>query len=218
MTAADGSGHVFNADGTFNTNIPLPEYSDPTKNGGRVYFVGAFLRMVEIRNRNQCLHITCESKIQARCSICGRCGIVRFCSSECLTAAWTSPTHPHKMLCKQIQNLRAQSCLVDPHAWNRTIRDSSIHRDPEPFATACLATKADPNLAQAIVMGITYLTRERLNFLDKRKERIEADVDVGVSIPDQEGRLVESAPADFRGAGEGEVADATDPLPEEEVD
>ncbi|KAJ6566467.1 hypothetical protein B0H19DRAFT_1137906 [Mycena capillaripes] len=131
----------------------------------RTHFAMAFHRMVEIRNRNQCLHVECTTKIVHRSSVCSRCGIVRYCSQTCLAAAWDAPTLPHKTLCKQITRLRAATSLKDDKDWTHTVRDSTVHRAPQEFAQMCAGRGADPALAEAIWRGIVLLTDAKMGFI-----------------------------------------------------
>ncbi|KAJ7463247.1 hypothetical protein FB451DRAFT_1265972, partial [Mycena latifolia] len=148
-------------DGTF---INAAEAAQLPKTEGKVSFVAAFLLMVEIRNRNQCMYVACTSKIQARSSICSRCGTVRYCSPECLKSAWAAPELPHKVLCKEIKVLRTAAGLLDNTVWNDTVRDSTVHRSPETFVDLCVARKVDEGLATAVFRGIAMLTRAKTDF------------------------------------------------------
>ncbi|KAJ7169335.1 hypothetical protein C8R43DRAFT_1231873 [Mycena crocata] len=170
---------VINPDGTFNIKKELSGQLVDAKRLGRLNFVAAFLRMVEIRNRNQCLHVLCTSQIEERAAVCGRCGIVRYCSRECQQAAWPAPHFPHKTLCKRIQRLRGQVCLTDAQAWNRTVRDdSALHREPRAFADAALKLGADARVAEAIAADIMRLTRARMMFVaGASKEEVVADAE-----------------------------------------
>ncbi|KAJ7436905.1 hypothetical protein B0H11DRAFT_636472 [Mycena galericulata] len=166
-------------------------------------FIGAYDRMVE------CLNIACTAETQGRSSVCSRCGIVRYCSRECLEAAWAAPRLPHKSLCKRIRTLRAAANLDEPKAWNHMMRDSALHRSPVEFIAQCVKHSVDPRLAEAIWRGISLLAHEKLRFsVEGNGERDYAD---GSDASDPE----ESATS-----GE-EDADATsepEDLPEEDVD
>ncbi|KAJ7032345.1 hypothetical protein C8F04DRAFT_1107944 [Mycena alexandri] len=132
---------------------------------GKEHFAIAFHRMVEIRNRNQCLYIECTTKIHERLSVCSRCGIVRYCSKKCLTAAWDAPNNPHKALCKNIAALRTSTLLKDDKAWTNTVRDSALHRSPADFADMCTMRGADPDLAAAIWRELVILTNKKMRFV-----------------------------------------------------
>ncbi|KAJ7633630.1 hypothetical protein DFH06DRAFT_1139965 [Mycena polygramma] len=135
---------------------------------GKIHFGVAFHRMTEIRNRNQCLHIECTTKIAQRSSVCSRCGIVRYCGQPCLAAAWDASNHPHKTLCKKITRLRASIGLADDKDWTRTVRDSAVHRSPQEFATMCERKGADSEEAEVIWRGIMSLTDARTSFIAQR--------------------------------------------------
>ncbi|KAJ7745099.1 hypothetical protein B0H16DRAFT_1693044 [Mycena metata] len=137
-----------------------PEMTDRKK-----HFAIAFNRMVEIRNRNQCLYIECTTKIHERLYVCSRCGIVRYCSKVCLAAAWDAPNNPHKALCKNIAALRTATLLKDDKAWSNTVRDSALHRSPAGFADMCTMRGADPDLAAAIWRELVILTDKRMRFV-----------------------------------------------------
>ncbi|KAJ7135789.1 hypothetical protein C8R44DRAFT_869489 [Mycena epipterygia] len=156
-------------DGTW---IRRPEGTSPPVMDAFTHYGAAFHRMVEIRNRNQCLHIACTSKIQARSSVCSRCGIVRYCSRECLEAAWDAPRLPHKSLCKQIAALRAATLLGADKAWNHAVRDSQVHRSPADFAYMCTAMGVNPRVSEAIWRGILLLTQEKMRFAFEAEERV----------------------------------------------
>ncbi|KAJ7838265.1 hypothetical protein B0H13DRAFT_2419882 [Mycena leptocephala] len=134
------------------------------------HYIGAFMQMLEIRNRNQCLHIECMEPVLGRAAICSRCGIVRFCTRECLAAAWAAPHLPHKTLCKAIQRLRVATLLTEDAAWNRTVRDGELHRSPVKFAEACMTGSVDPRIAEAVWQGITFLTQEKDKFAAKMEQ------------------------------------------------
>ncbi|KAJ7464068.1 hypothetical protein FB451DRAFT_1492240 [Mycena latifolia] len=170
------------------------------------HFGAAFHRMVEIRNRNQCLHVGCTAKIQARAPVCARCGIVRYCSRECLEAAWAAPRLAHRSLCKQIVALRTATLLTDDKAWAHTVRDSSVHRAPKEFAALCTAQGASARAAEAVWRGIILLTEEKGKFAAEAAERDAAEEDVGLS---------ERSPTTEAPRSNGCVAAA---LPAEEVD
>ncbi|KAJ7478254.1 hypothetical protein FB451DRAFT_1556999 [Mycena latifolia] len=153
---------AINPDGTFITAAQVDQL--PPETDRRTSFAVAFHRMVEVRNRNQCLNIACTSKIVARSSICSRCGIVRYCSPECLKAAWAAEELPHKSLCTAIKALRTVTGLLDNTAWNATVRDTSMHRSPETFALLCAARNADEDVAEAVFQGISYLTFAKMRF------------------------------------------------------
>ncbi|KAJ6499700.1 hypothetical protein C8R47DRAFT_296339 [Mycena vitilis] len=139
-----------------------PKGKATSKMAEYVHFSGAHHCMVQIRNRNQCLHVQCKSKIQARSLVCSRCGIVRYCTPECLKAA---PRLPHKSLCQRITTLRAAVLLTDNNAWNRTVRDDANHRQSRQFMEKCIALGADSRVAEAIWRGIYVLTEARVHFL-----------------------------------------------------
>ncbi|KAF7335614.1 MYND-type domain-containing protein [Mycena venus] len=154
-----------------------PEIKDP-----RSHFALAYHRMAETRNRNQCLHIECTTKIVQRSSLCSRCGIVRYCSKECLAAAWDSPQHAHKTLCKRIARLRAATLLKDDKAWTHTMRDSSVHRDPETFAIMCARLGADADDAAGIYREIMRVTEAKVKFAENGA-KTEAAVDQASDLP-----------------------------------
>ncbi|KAF8179294.1 hypothetical protein K438DRAFT_2021642 [Mycena galopus ATCC 62051] len=129
-----------------------------------VCFAGAFQLMTEMRNRNQCLHLACTARIVSRTSMCSRCGIVRYCSHTCLTAAWTAPHQPHKTLCKAIRALRAATLLMDDTAWSHTVRDSA-RSDPTEFVGTCMALAVDISTAQAVIEGMWSLSQAKRNSL-----------------------------------------------------
>ncbi|KAF7363049.1 MYND-type domain-containing protein [Mycena venus] len=131
----------------------------------KYHFAVAFQQMAEARNRNQCLHVECTTKIVQRSSVCSRCGIVRYCSKECLTAAWSCSEHAHKSVCKKIVRLRAATLLTDDKAWARTVCDSSMHRDPAEFAHMCVRLDADVEDAEGIWRGILRLADAKLKFV-----------------------------------------------------
>ncbi|KAJ7769990.1 hypothetical protein B0H16DRAFT_1516992 [Mycena metata] len=151
-----------------------PEMAD-----GMGHFAIAFHRMVEIRNRNQCLYIECTTKIHERLSVCSRCGIVRYCSKECLAAAWDAPNNPHKALCKNIAALRTATLLKDDKAWTNTVRDSALHRSPADFADMCTVRGADPDLAAAIWQELVMLTNKKMRFVLGGGEQQMAEVAKG---------------------------------------
>ncbi|KAJ7106437.1 hypothetical protein C8R43DRAFT_210476 [Mycena crocata] len=161
---------VINADGTFNIKNKLPVTLEEAKEDRTFDFSGAFSRMVEIRNRNQCLHILCTSKIHTRLALCGRCGIARYCSVECQQTAWAAPDLPHKAVCKQIKLLRAQVGLSDSKAWDDAVRDSRLHREPRAFADMALKRNADPQVAATIMKDIMQLTQARIRFVAEESE------------------------------------------------
>ncbi|KAJ7192837.1 hypothetical protein GGX14DRAFT_479585 [Mycena pura] len=129
-----------------------------------VCFSGAFQLMTEMRNRNQCLHLPCTARIVSRTSMCSRCGIVRYCSHTCLTAAWTAPYLPHKTLCKAIRALRAAMLLMDDTAWSHTVRDSA-RSDPAKFVGTCTALAVDIRTARAVVDGMWSLSQAKRDSL-----------------------------------------------------
>ncbi|KAJ7743665.1 hypothetical protein B0H14DRAFT_2987328 [Mycena olivaceomarginata] len=129
-----------------------------------VCFAGAFQLMTEMRNRNQCLHLACTVRIVSRTSMCSRCGIVRYCSHTCLTAAWTAPHLPHKTLCKAIRALRAATLLMDDTAWSHTVRDSA-RGDPTEFVGTCMALAVDTRTAQAVIEGMWSLSQAKRDSL-----------------------------------------------------
>ncbi|KAJ6574440.1 hypothetical protein B0H19DRAFT_1371507 [Mycena capillaripes] len=164
------------------------------------HYIGAFMRMVEIRTRNQCLHIACTAPVLGRSSICSRCGIVRFCSRECLTAAWNSPHLPHKSLCKSIQRIRAATLLTDETAWNRIVRDDShMHRSPIKFADTCVAACVDPQLAQSIWTGINLLLIEKVDYAVRIEQAAAGTEDGGEEQPesDSEAECVGHGPTEI---------------------
>ncbi|KAJ6528737.1 hypothetical protein DFH09DRAFT_1327556 [Mycena vulgaris] len=186
------------------------------------HYGAAFHRMVEIRNRNQCLHVACTSKIQERSSVCSRCGIVRYCSRECLEAAWLAPRIAHKTLCKQITALRAAMLLRDDKVWANVVRDSQVHRSPEDFADMCVRLGADVRGAEAIWRGIMLLTDEKLKFADKAAVDVEDEqwegagkdgVDAGPLGEQVLAHEATTAPPVEEGATTG----VDDPLPDEDV-
>ncbi|KAJ6466119.1 hypothetical protein C8R47DRAFT_1153944 [Mycena vitilis] len=151
------------------------------------HFIGAFDRMVEIRNRNQCQHIECMTPVLGRSSVCSRCGIVRFCTRQCLESAWAAPTLPHKTLCKHIQRLRAAAHLCDEAVWTNLVRDDNVfHRSPLKFLKACDAGGVDPQLAQAVWTGITRLAKEKNNFLVRVEQAAAAAAAQAVEEEDEE--------------------------------
>ncbi|KAJ7748292.1 hypothetical protein DFH07DRAFT_830285 [Mycena maculata] len=150
-------------DGTF---ITRPEGTPHRAMAISTQFGAAHNRMVEVRNRNQCLHVECTSEIQERSSVCSRYQIVRYCRPECHKAAWTAPHLPHKTLCKKISTLRAAVRLTDDKEWNHIVRDTSNHRSPREFMVMCTAARADPGVAEAIWKGIVQLTEARTHFLE----------------------------------------------------
>ncbi|KAJ7153071.1 hypothetical protein C8R43DRAFT_453003 [Mycena crocata] len=178
------------------------------------HYIGAWDRMLEIRNRNQCLHIGCTSETGERSSVCSRCGIVRYCSRECLEAAWAAPRLPHKSLCKKIRELRAATLLLDDKAWNRVVRDDPArHRSPLDFVATCHALALDVRIAEAIWRGIKLLTQEKLKFQMEAQHGKEPDES------SSEGELSEQdVSVDSDGSVEDGVDETEEPLPDEEVD
>ncbi|KAJ7135905.1 hypothetical protein C8R44DRAFT_769280 [Mycena epipterygia] len=165
---------IISPDGTF---ITLDQASQiPRKTDGNTHYVGAYMLMTEIRNRNQCMHINCTSKITARSSVCSGCQIVRYCDPKCLRAAWTAPELPHKPLCKHIKNLREATGLVDDKAWNHMVRDTAIHRSPEGFVKICAARDVDRGIVEAIFTGISRLTHAKMGFGMKESQVGEAKI------------------------------------------
>ncbi|KAJ7635557.1 hypothetical protein DFH06DRAFT_1336579 [Mycena polygramma] len=170
--------------------------TNPPQMKRRTKFGAAFHQMVEIRNRNQCLHVKCTTKITQRSSVCSRCGIVRYCGQLCLAAAWDASTLPHKTLCKKITRLRATIGLANEQDWTRTVRDSIVHRSPLNFALLCERKGADPEVADAIWREITCLTDARVVFIaqgaqtltvsDADDEKVRAGMD-GVNVVDEHG-------------------------------
>ncbi|KAJ7174895.1 hypothetical protein C8R46DRAFT_1347895 [Mycena filopes] len=127
------------------------------------HFKIAFHLMLEVRNRNQCLHIECTTKILARSAICSRCGIARYCSKQCLADAWDAPLHPHKTVCKRIAALRTATKLTEDKAWAHAVRDSALHRTPEAFERLCVAHGANPLGAQVVwseLLGVSDRKRK----------------------------------------------------------
>ncbi|KAJ7464066.1 hypothetical protein FB451DRAFT_1264568 [Mycena latifolia] len=153
---------IIGPDGRFVATSPDDE-EGPTD--ASAHFRMAYQQMVAIRNRNQCLHVACTVEARERLSVCSRCGIVRYCSRECLAAAWTAPALPHKALCKQIRALRAAIRLGDDKEWARVVRDTLFYRSPGEFAERCTAFGADPATAEAIWDGIHFLTEAKLNYV-----------------------------------------------------
>ncbi|KAJ7627600.1 hypothetical protein DFH06DRAFT_730995 [Mycena polygramma] len=201
-------------DGSFITN---PKGKAKSKMPEHTHFGGAHHCMVEIRNRNQCLHVQCKSKIQARSLVCSRCGIVRYCTPECLKAAWTAPRLPHKSLCQRITALRAAVLLTDNKAWNHTVRDDSNHRQSRQFMEKCIALGADPRVAEAIWRGISVLTEARAHFLwemdHAEQELKDATMDrVEGAGPKEEEDVIAEPQVDHTDT----LSDK--PLPDEEVD
>ncbi|KAJ7908612.1 hypothetical protein B0H13DRAFT_1878534 [Mycena leptocephala] len=132
--------------------------------------LGAFMKMLEIRNRNQlhtfssftvvlharpqCLHIECMEPVLGHAAICSRCGIVRFCTREAALHL------PHKTICKNIQHVRAATLLGEDAAWNRTVHGGELHRSPVKLAEACMAGSVDPRIAEAVWQEIASLPRK----------------------------------------------------------
>ncbi|KAF8189251.1 hypothetical protein K438DRAFT_2019127 [Mycena galopus ATCC 62051] len=137
------------------------------------HFAMAFQKMAETRNRNQCLNVECTTKMVQRTSVCSRCGIVRYCSKECLTAAWNSSELGHKSLCKKIVRLRAAMLLNDDKAWVHTVTGGF---DPADMCMWMVAEVAD---AEGIWQSIHCLTDARLKFLyrygDEEEQEVAAD-------------------------------------------
>ncbi|KAJ7686264.1 hypothetical protein B0H17DRAFT_1072186 [Mycena rosella] len=190
--------------------------------GPHTHYAAAFHRVVEIRNRNQCRHIACTSKIEARSSVCSRCGIVRYCSHECLEAAWAAPRLPHKSLCKQITALRAATLLADDKAWANTVRDSQVHRSPAGFANMYTALSVDPRIAEAIWRGILLVTDEKMQFAtqaaelgaDNQPKMLTAGEDAGP--PSDQVPTADVPPASP--LDDHRTTTHEEPIPEEEVD
>ncbi|KAJ7649004.1 hypothetical protein DFH06DRAFT_1135265 [Mycena polygramma] len=116
--------------------------------------------LLEVRNRNQCLYLQCTSKIEARTAFCSRCRIVRYCSSECLRAAWAAPALPHKTLCRQIKALRAATDLLDDNEWNHSMRATTC-RSPTELIARCLNHKVDQRILEALSEEIISLTHAK---------------------------------------------------------
>ncbi|KAJ6492681.1 hypothetical protein DFH09DRAFT_1290836 [Mycena vulgaris] len=111
-----------------------------------------------------CLHLACTARIVSCTSMCSRCGIVRYCSHKCLTAAWTAPHLPHKTLCKAIRALRAATHITDDTAWSHTVRDSA-RSDPTEFVGTCTALAVDIRTAQAVIEGMWSLSQAKRDSL-----------------------------------------------------
>ncbi|KAF8185269.1 hypothetical protein K438DRAFT_1836814 [Mycena galopus ATCC 62051] len=167
-------------------HLVMPQTTKP-ETPTKYHFAMAFQQMAEARNRNQCLNVQCTTKIVQRSSVCSRCGILRYCSKECLTAAWNSSEHAHKSVCKKIVRLRAATLLNDDKAWARTVCDSSMHRDPAEFAYMCVRMDADVEDAEGIWRGIHRLADAKLKFgrgNGAQNEQAEVAMD---PTPEQEG-------------------------------
>ncbi|KAJ7915184.1 hypothetical protein B0H13DRAFT_2000701 [Mycena leptocephala] len=151
-------GFVRSMRGSIGTDGTLLYAEGPLVLEPPVCFAGAFQLMTEMRNRNQ------APRIVSRTSMCSRCGIVRYCSHTCLTAAWTAPHLPHKTLCKAIRALRAATLLMDDTAWSHTVRDSA-RSDATEFVRTCIALAVDIRTAQAVIEGMWSLSQAKRDSL-----------------------------------------------------
>ncbi|KAJ7104636.1 hypothetical protein C8R44DRAFT_887088 [Mycena epipterygia] len=169
-----------------------------------MHFIAVFETMVEVRNRNQCLHIECTAETRdRRPSVCARCGLIRYCSRECLAVAWAAPQCSHKSLCKNIQRLRAATLLVDDKAWNKVVHDGpDRHRSPRPFVDLCRALAVDSRVAEEIWREIRRLASKKINFVAALEAKVERVRELGES----------------GGSGGESVEEETDETLREEVD
>ncbi|KAJ7657242.1 hypothetical protein DFH06DRAFT_1131756 [Mycena polygramma] len=122
------------------------------------HYHAAFHEMMEARNRNQCLNVGCVAKLGVRLRVCSRCNIVRYCSSQCQTAAWNAGYLPHKTLCNHIVAFRATVGLVEQQDWDAVIVDGTTrHRSPFELAALCDPMTVDARIAEAIWRNINSL-------------------------------------------------------------
>ncbi|KAJ7686927.1 hypothetical protein B0H17DRAFT_1203942 [Mycena rosella] len=87
-----------------------------------------FKRLVSIRNLNQCMHLHCEKPLGIKTVVCSRCGIVRYCGSQCQRAAWRASHLPHKLICDEIHALRGVLQLEDIADWGYWVLNSTDER------------------------------------------------------------------------------------------
>ncbi|KAJ7073133.1 hypothetical protein C8F01DRAFT_1106235 [Mycena amicta] len=137
-------------------------------------FTLAFKTMLEVRSRDQCLYIECEHKPNGPAQICSGCGVVRYCSSECQSAAWKDPVAPHRPICKAIKKLRGSLNMTGLDEWTRalSVREPGLAGawDHVRFAQACIVAHADVKTGEIIGDGLRATTARRTDFLNERAE------------------------------------------------
>ncbi|KAJ7936401.1 hypothetical protein B0H13DRAFT_2303795 [Mycena leptocephala] len=141
------------------------------------HYVAAFMKMSEIRNRNQCLHIECIKPVLGRTAACSRRGIVRFCTRECSVPCIRlgRPVSPAQNTLRENPELRVATLLTDDVAWNRIVRDAVVPFSQLNFYEACEAGRVDPHIAEAVWQGITNLTQGKDEFAVKMEAAKEAE-------------------------------------------
>ncbi|KAJ7048667.1 hypothetical protein C8F01DRAFT_1188972 [Mycena amicta] len=143
-------------------------------------FAMVFSLIMEVRNRDQCLHIHCENVLDTRSQVCSKCGVVRFCSPQCLKAAWKDSKLPHKELCQMVIELRTATGtnLKDAATWSSVLHDPGDENARFArrilFARECIRAGVDVNIPTKLfkVLALTQWTRHK--FLEGRiQERLD---------------------------------------------
>ncbi|KAF7290242.1 MYND-type domain-containing protein [Mycena indigotica] len=130
---------------------------------------GAYVEMAEVRLRSQCLFVNCPhdgpgAATDRATQVCSGCGVVRYCSKDCLRAAWTDSALPHKPLCKAIKQLRAATHLTSDAIFLITLRK----RDAAAFVAHCTQLGIDSTPARAVGDRMTALKKAKLEANEKR--------------------------------------------------
>ncbi|KAJ7493830.1 hypothetical protein FB451DRAFT_1491260 [Mycena latifolia] len=134
-----------------------PGFGHPTGTSPDTFYAQAFTGMGYIRGQHKCTNPACPGPAGTNTSGCSRCGIVRYCGSECQRAAWRASIFPHKQLCDAVHTLRRAIELEDEAEWKAWFSNdggTSGRFDPAPhrpdFVSLCFRKSVDPVLCETI--------------------------------------------------------------------
>ncbi|KAJ6556576.1 hypothetical protein DFH09DRAFT_1365576 [Mycena vulgaris] len=134
----------------------------PGERDFRVHFGGAFLRIVEIRNRNKarCIAFPLGVDLLTEATSLSACTSAAVPKSKCALPSARAVESSGFAVLRAVWEATDLSYKL----WNHPMRDSIIHRSPEEFIQICVARNVDQGIAEAIFRGVNLLTQAKSRF------------------------------------------------------
>ncbi|KAJ6475980.1 hypothetical protein C8R47DRAFT_662505 [Mycena vitilis] len=143
----------------------------------------AYLRLVHLRNLNQCMNLKCLVPLGGKTAVCVQCGIVRYCGQQCQRPAWRADHLPHKALCDTIHALRVALELEKAEDWERWVlhaiakdTESPTHRAPR-FHVLCKEKRVQDELVLGAMHGLSALVEAKRAQLEELELQQRQDAD-----------------------------------------
>ncbi|KAJ6630436.1 hypothetical protein B0H10DRAFT_1939189 [Mycena sp. CBHHK59/15] len=129
----------------------LPKLQTIPKLEGNSTQTYRFLRIH--RSRNVCMHPPCPNQSNIKETMfCRRCGIARYCGSECQAFAWKADNAPHKEMCDAVRILRRTMGLEDDAKWKEIMLP--CESSEKMFTTLCTNTGVQQSTRTAILAAL----------------------------------------------------------------